>query len=130
MFVPLVKHIVYKKLRELPASCEVEDLISCGIESLIAALDRYDPAKGAGLEPYLNSHPRLGADELAAALGPPFAAPARARDQAGSRELHRRARVPALVRRARAMLSMARPSCARRSRRAPTPTSRRSPRWW
>jgi RNA polymerase sigma factor for flagellar operon FliA len=52
-YVPLVKHIVYKKLRELPASCEVEDLISCGIESLIAAIDRYDPAKGAGLEPYL-----------------------------------------------------------------------------
>jgi RNA polymerase sigma factor for flagellar operon FliA len=52
-YVPLVKHIVYKKLRELPASCEVEDLISCGIESLIGALDRYDPAKGAGLEPYL-----------------------------------------------------------------------------
>ncbi len=52
-YVPLVKHIVYKKLRELPASCEVEDLISCGIESLIGALDRYDPEKGAGLEPYL-----------------------------------------------------------------------------
>lgn len=52
-FVPLVKHIVYRKLRELPASCEVEDLISCGIESLIGAIDRYDPAKGAGLEPYL-----------------------------------------------------------------------------
>ncbi len=52
-YLPLVKHIVYKKLRELPASCEVEDLISCGIESLIAAIDRYDPAKGAGLEPYL-----------------------------------------------------------------------------
>ena len=40
-------------MRELPASCEVEDLISCGIETLIAAIDRYDPAKGAGLEPYL-----------------------------------------------------------------------------
>ena len=52
-FVPLVKHIVYKKLRELPASCEVDDLISCGIESLIRALDRYDPAKGASLEPFL-----------------------------------------------------------------------------
>lgn len=52
-YVPLVKHIVYKKLRELPASCEVEELISCGIESLIPALDRYDPAKGAALEPYL-----------------------------------------------------------------------------
>ena len=52
-YVPLVKHIVYKKLRELPASCEVEDLISCGIESLLPAIDRYDPAKGAALEPYL-----------------------------------------------------------------------------
>lgn len=52
-YVPLVKHIVYKKLRELPASCEVDDLISCGIESLIRALDRYEPGKGASLEPFL-----------------------------------------------------------------------------
>jgi RNA polymerase sigma factor FliA len=52
-YVPLVKHIVYKKLRELPPSCEVDDLISCGIESLIRALDRYDPNKGASLEPFL-----------------------------------------------------------------------------
>jgi RNA polymerase sigma factor FliA len=52
-YVPLVKHIVYKKIRELPASCEVDDLISCGIETLIGALDRYDPSKGASLEPYL-----------------------------------------------------------------------------
>jgi RNA polymerase sigma factor for flagellar operon FliA len=52
-FVPLVKHIVYKKIRELPPSCEVDDLISCGIESLIGAIDRYDPEMGAGLEPYL-----------------------------------------------------------------------------
>jgi RNA polymerase sigma factor for flagellar operon FliA len=52
-YVPLVKHIVYKKLRELPASCEVDDLISCGIETLIGAIDKYDPAKGASLEPYL-----------------------------------------------------------------------------
>jgi RNA polymerase sigma factor FliA len=52
-YVPLVKHVVYKKMRELPASCEAEDLISCGIEALISALDLYDPDKGAGLEPYL-----------------------------------------------------------------------------
>jgi RNA polymerase sigma factor for flagellar operon FliA len=52
-YVPLVKHIVYKKIRELPASCEVEDLISCGIEALIGAIDRWDPEKGASLEPYL-----------------------------------------------------------------------------
>lgn len=52
-YVPLVKHIAFKKLRELPASCEVDDLIACGIENLIHAIDRYDPAKGAALEPYL-----------------------------------------------------------------------------
>jgi RNA polymerase sigma factor for flagellar operon FliA len=52
-YVPLVKHIVYKKIRELPASCEIDDLISCGIVTLIGAIDRYDPAKGASLEPYL-----------------------------------------------------------------------------
>jgi RNA polymerase sigma factor FliA len=52
-YVPLVKHIVYKKIRELPPSCEVDDLISCGIETLIGAIDRWDPEKGAGLEPFL-----------------------------------------------------------------------------
>jgi RNA polymerase sigma factor FliA len=52
-YVPLVKHVVYKKLRELPVSCEADELISCGIEGLIGALDHYDPDKGAGLEPYL-----------------------------------------------------------------------------
>ena len=52
-YVPLVKHIVYRKIRELPPSCEVDDLISCGIETLIGAIDRWDPEKGAGLEPYL-----------------------------------------------------------------------------
>ena len=52
-YVPLVKHVAYKKLRELPATCEAEDLIACGIEGLINALDQYDPDRGAGLEPYL-----------------------------------------------------------------------------
>jgi RNA polymerase sigma factor for flagellar operon FliA len=52
-YVPLVKHIVCKKIRELPASCEVDDLISCGIETLIGTIDRYDPSKGASLEAHL-----------------------------------------------------------------------------
>jgi len=51
-YAPLVKYIVYKKIRELPARCEVEDFISCGIEALIASIDRYDPEKGATLEQY------------------------------------------------------------------------------
>jgi RNA polymerase sigma factor for flagellar operon FliA len=51
-YAPLVKYIVYKKVRELPAECEVEDFISCGLEALIASIDRYDPSKGATLEQF------------------------------------------------------------------------------
>jgi RNA polymerase sigma factor for flagellar operon FliA len=51
-FAPLVKYIVFKKVRELPARCEVEDFISCGLEALMASIDRYDPAKGATLEQF------------------------------------------------------------------------------
>lgn len=52
MFAPLVRFIVYNKIRELPARCEVDDFISCGLEALINAVDRYDPEKGATLEQY------------------------------------------------------------------------------
>ncbi len=52
-YAPLVKYIVYKKIRELPARCEVEDFISCGLEALITSIDRYDPDKGATLEQYV-----------------------------------------------------------------------------
>jgi RNA polymerase sigma factor for flagellar operon FliA len=51
-FAPLVKFIVYRKVREMPARCEVEDFISCGLEALIISIDRYDPSKGATLEQY------------------------------------------------------------------------------
>ena len=51
-FAPMVKYIVYKKIREIPARCEVEDFISCGLEALIKSIDRYDPAKGATLEQF------------------------------------------------------------------------------
>ena len=51
-YAPLVKYIAYRKVRELPASCQVEDFISCGLEALIAAIDRYDPVKGATLEQF------------------------------------------------------------------------------
>ena len=52
-FAPLVKYIVFKKVRELPARCEVDDFISCGLEALIASIDRYDPDKGATLEQFV-----------------------------------------------------------------------------
>jgi RNA polymerase sigma factor for flagellar operon FliA len=51
-FAPMVKYIVYKKIREIPARCEVEDFISCGLEALIRSIDRYEPAKGATLEQF------------------------------------------------------------------------------
>src|SRR4051794_14588816 len=51
-FAPMVKYIVYRKVREIPARCEVEDFISCGLEALIRSIDRYDPEKGGTLEQY------------------------------------------------------------------------------
>jgi RNA polymerase sigma factor FliA len=52
-FAPLVKSLAYRKMRGLPPHASVEELISSGLEALIAALDRYEPAKGATLEQYL-----------------------------------------------------------------------------
>jgi len=52
MFMPMVRYIVYRKVREVPAQCEVEDFLSCGIEALIRSIERYDPHKGATLEQY------------------------------------------------------------------------------
>jgi RNA polymerase sigma factor for flagellar operon FliA len=51
-YAGIVKHIVYRKVRELPAWCEVDDLLSCGVEALIAAIDRFDPTVGATFEQY------------------------------------------------------------------------------
>src|SRR2546430_13234703 len=51
-FAPMVKYIVYRKAREIPARCDVEDFISCGIEALIRSIDRYDPDKGGTLEQF------------------------------------------------------------------------------
>jgi RNA polymerase sigma factor for flagellar operon FliA len=49
---PVVKAIVYRKVREIPAYREVDDFISCGLEALIKSLDRYDPEKGATIEQF------------------------------------------------------------------------------
>jgi RNA polymerase sigma factor FliA len=49
---PIVKAIVYRKIREIPAYREVDDYISCGLEALIKSIDRYDPEKGATLEQF------------------------------------------------------------------------------
>ncbi len=49
---PMVKYIVYRKAREIPARCEVEDFVSCGLEALMRSIDRYDPERGATLEQF------------------------------------------------------------------------------
>jgi RNA polymerase sigma factor FliA len=51
-FAPLVKYIVFRKARQIPARCEIEDFISCGLEALIRSIERYDPDKGASLEQF------------------------------------------------------------------------------
>jgi RNA polymerase sigma factor for flagellar operon FliA len=51
-FLPMVRYIVYRKVREVPAQCDVEDFLSCGLEALIRSIERYDPGKGATLEQY------------------------------------------------------------------------------
>jgi len=51
-FAPLVKHVVSRKLRELPSELDADDLISCGLVALIGAIDRYDARAGATLEQF------------------------------------------------------------------------------
>jgi RNA polymerase sigma factor FliA len=52
-YAPLVKYIVFRKIREVPSHQEADDYISRGLEALITSIDRYDPAKGATLEQFL-----------------------------------------------------------------------------
>jgi RNA polymerase sigma factor for flagellar operon FliA len=52
-YAPLVKYIVYRKIREVPSHQEADDYISRGVEALIGSIDRYDPSKGATLEQFL-----------------------------------------------------------------------------
>lgn len=51
-FMPMVRYIVYRKVREVPAQCDVQDFLSCGLEALIRSIERYDPDKGATLEQF------------------------------------------------------------------------------
>ena len=51
-YAPMVRYIASRKIRELPAHCELDDLASSGLVALIEAIDRFDPAKGASFEQY------------------------------------------------------------------------------
>ncbi|HEY4348131.1 MAG TPA: FliA/WhiG family RNA polymerase sigma factor [Gaiellaceae bacterium] len=51
-YTPMVKYLANRKARELPAHCEIDDLISCGLLAILEAVERFDPAKGATFEQY------------------------------------------------------------------------------
>ena len=51
-YAPMVRYIASRKLRELPAHCDVDDLASAGLVALLETIDRFDPAKGASFEQY------------------------------------------------------------------------------
>jgi RNA polymerase sigma factor FliA len=52
LYAPMVRHITYKKIRELPPHCDAEDFLTAGMEALIKAADRYDPERGTSFEQY------------------------------------------------------------------------------
>jgi RNA polymerase sigma factor for flagellar operon FliA len=51
-YAPMVRYLASRKVRELPAHCDVDDLESCGLIALVESVDRFDPAKGATFEQY------------------------------------------------------------------------------
>jgi len=51
-YSPMVRYLATRKIRELPAHCELDDLVSHGLVALIEAIDRFDPTKGASFEQY------------------------------------------------------------------------------
>src|SRR3954452_3803714 len=51
-YTPMVRYLAAKKIRELPAHCDLDDLASAGLVALIEAVDRFEPLKGATFEQY------------------------------------------------------------------------------
>jgi RNA polymerase sigma factor FliA len=52
-YSPMVNYLATRKARELPAHCDLDDLISCGLIAILEAVDRFEPAKGATFEQYI-----------------------------------------------------------------------------
>jgi RNA polymerase sigma factor for flagellar operon FliA len=51
-YAPMVRYLASRKARELPAHCEIDDLVSCGLVAILEAVERFDPVKGATFEQY------------------------------------------------------------------------------
>jgi RNA polymerase sigma factor for flagellar operon FliA len=46
-YMPMVRYIASRKVRELPDHCELDDLASSGLLALMEAVDRFDPDRGS-----------------------------------------------------------------------------------
>ena len=51
-YAPMVHYLASRKARSIPPHCEVDDLVSCGLMGLVAAVDRFDPTRGATFEQF------------------------------------------------------------------------------
>lgn len=56
-YAPLVESVLVAVSRSLPAHVDRDDLRACGMMGLLAALDRYDPARGAAFATF--ARPRV-----------------------------------------------------------------------
>lgn len=51
-YAPLVRKVAYRLIHRLPASVEIDDLISVGTIGLLHAIDNFDESRGKRLEQY------------------------------------------------------------------------------
>ncbi len=51
-YAPMVRYLASRKARVIPSHYDLDDLISCGLMALMAAVDRFDPVKGATFEQF------------------------------------------------------------------------------
>lgn len=51
-YAPMVRYLAVRKVRVIPSTCDLDDLVSCGLFALLRAIDSFDPAKGASFDSY------------------------------------------------------------------------------
>jgi len=73
IFAPIVHHIVREASAAGADLCDLEDLVSAGLEAMIRAIDHYDPDRGDTLERYLWARVHDGVRDELARCAPPAA---------------------------------------------------------
>src|SRR5436190_23353878 len=51
-YAPMVKYLAARKLSLSWSTCDVDDLVSCGLIALLRAVESFDPARGASFDSY------------------------------------------------------------------------------